>query len=34
MGSREFINDIKRFCIWINDLDFQEAVKNLKLKKE
>ena len=33
IGSREFINDIKRFCIWINDLDFQEAVKNVEIKK-
>ena len=27
MGSKEFINDIKRWCIWIEDEDLKEALQ-------
>ncbi|MEP2059798.1 MAG: DNA methyltransferase [Maribacter litoralis] len=33
LGSREFINDIERWCIWINDEKLEDAKKIPALKK-
>lgn len=32
LGSREFINDIPRWCIWINEKNFNDAIKIPEIK--
>jgi hypothetical protein len=32
LGSREFINDIERWCIWIEDNEIEKAITYLQLK--
>ena len=32
-GSKEFINDIKRWCLWIEDSQFQDAMKIDAIRK-
>ena len=32
-GSEEFINDIPRYCLWIDDKDLDMALKNPEIKK-
>ncbi|MCO6026474.1 N-6 DNA methylase [Prevotella cerevisiae] len=32
-GSEEFINDIERYCLWINDDDLDDALRNPEIKR-
>ena len=33
LGSREFINDIQRYCLWIEDNELEQAVQIKEISK-
>jgi len=34
LGSNEFLNDVKRFCLWIDDKDLDEAISNQLIREK